>query len=78
MGIFMYIVTRFDVDVEAPFPFFVWHVQLNVVLGVKKKLQHFTLSACPRRTANENNKIQHLQMVPMKIVGLLIARFKEI
>ena len=26
----------YDVDVEAPLPFFVWHVQLNVVLGVKK------------------------------------------
>ena len=36
MELFMYIVTRFDVDVEAPLPFFVWHVQLNVVLGVKK------------------------------------------
>ena len=52
-------------------------VQLNVVLGVKK---NYNILLCHLSTKNrmKTKKERHLQMIPMKIVGLLIARFKEI
>ena len=66
MEIFMYIVTRFDVDVEAPLPFFVWHVQLNVVLGVKK---NYNILLCqpvheePHMKTTEDNIFKWFQWI---------------